>query len=634
MTADAPGRAGPTGRPADPAGTGPSPHRPSGGTDVARSGAVAPAEPAASISGGSGPALGERTLSGPVPPAAGDTAARDTAAGGTAPVGTAPGGTAAGDKAAGDIAERRLHPAYLLISGGRMARGLIPLIAVGVWRLPGWTFAVCGVLVAVYAIGARWSRRYSVAHGVLTVRSGVLRRTEHTIPVSRITSLDARRGLVQRLLRVWALRVITPSASEHPAMELVCLSTDRLAELRTALARPGSTAAGADPPAHRNGAAPVDHEVTSPSDGTADSSAGGTTDRTPDRTAGGTTGRAGTSAPITDPAPSGVLIAVLGRRELAVATATGVSVPLIFAGGAAAWGRVRELVPRDTLRAWEQRVFGPGSATVLILLGVAVVAVLLGSLLTAQRMARFTLTRDGDRLRTSRGLISQRVDTVMVDRVMAVRIVQGVLRRACGYCALEVEVAGHGRNDAQDRTLFPLVRADRVEQLVQAALPELRWQPGPLTPAPRRSRRRYLTVPVLLGVAGTAALLLLPHWWALLAVAPLPMAVAVGWTQARVAGWRLDSDTVTVRSHAVLSRSTTVARTARVTLTRTSTTVFQRRAALAGVHLTLSSRRRVSMRHLDEADALLLLHRVGRRRRPDRVAARTAGAGHREPYRG
>ncbi|GAA1998312.1 PH domain-containing protein [Nakamurella flavida] len=504
----------------------------------------------------------------------------------------------AADTAGPVIAERRLHPAYLLISGGRMARGLIPLVAVGVWRLPGWTFAVCGVIVAAYAVSAWASRRYSVTHGVLTVRSGILRRSEHTIPASRITSLDARQGLVQRVLRVWALRVVTPSASEHPAMELACLSAPRLAELRAALTPSGSPSPGPTPP---RGTPHPAADASPPAAPAGDAAA----------------------PPV---APSGEVVAVLGRRELVVATLTGVSAPLIFAGGAAAYGRFRELVPRDTFRDWERRVLGGGSATVLVLVGLAVLAVVIGSLLTAQRMARFTLVRDGDRLRTSRGLISQRVDTVVLDRVQAVRIVQGVLRRALGYCALEVEVAGHGRNDAQDRTLFPLVRLERAEALVQTALPELRWRPGPLTPVPGRSRRRYLTAPVVVGAVLTAAALLLPGWWAGLAVVPLPVAVAVGTVQGRVAGWRLDGDTVTLRSHALISRSTTVARVGRVQLTRVSSTVFQRRAALASVHLTLSSRRRISARHLDRADADLLLHRVGRRR-----PSNAAGSG---PYRG
>jgi uncharacterized membrane protein YdbT with pleckstrin-like domain len=108
------------------------------------------------------------------------------------------------------IADRRLHPAYLVITLGRTVRGLIPVIAVGIWQAPGWTLAVLAGLVLLHSFALWWVRTYGVVDGALRVRGGLFKRTEDTIGLGRISSVDAERGLVQRLFRVWGVKIRTP----------------------------------------------------------------------------------------------------------------------------------------------------------------------------------------------------------------------------------------------------------------------------------------------------------------------------------------------------------------------------------------------------------------------------------------
>ncbi len=187
------------------------------------------------------------------------------------------------------------------------------------------------------------------------------------------------------------------------------------------------------------------------------------------------------------------------------------------------------MLPERVLHRLSGEVFGGGRTTVLILLAAVVAAVVAGIVLTSLRLANFTLVRDGDRLRISRGLLAQRSGTIPVDRVQAVRVVQGWWRRMLGYCALEVEVAGISASNDAERMLFPLVRVDAdAAGLVERALPELRWHPSPLSAVPAGAGRRYLTLPLLIGVAMAALLVLLPNWGAYLAIAPHPVGVAGG----------------------------------------------------------------------------------------------------------
>ena len=149
---------------------------------------------------------------------------------------TAPtGGVAAQEHPLPVVPERRLHPAYLVIAAGRSIRSMIPVIAIGVWGAPWWTLAVVGVIVVVTSVGGWRVRRYEVSKGVLRVRSGLFNRTVHTIPAARITAMEAHRGVVQRIFRVWSLKVQTPGDGERASVQLSCLTAARLEELRTAL---------------------------------------------------------------------------------------------------------------------------------------------------------------------------------------------------------------------------------------------------------------------------------------------------------------------------------------------------------------------------------------------------------------
>ena len=137
----------------------------------------------------------------------------------------------------------------------------------------------------------------------------------------------------------------------------------------------------------------------------------------------------------------------------------------------ALWFRFSEYVPIHASEFMKEIVEPRG--VVAVLLTLVAVAIVAGLVLGALRLNRFTLIRDGDVLRTSRGLLGKQTATISVRRVQAVRIVEGFWRMLLGYCTLQVEVAGIGRMNANQRMLFPLVRRDRVESLIRRALPEV-----------------------------------------------------------------------------------------------------------------------------------------------------------------
>jgi putative membrane protein len=210
----------------------------------------------------------------------------------------------------------------------------------------------------------------------------------------------------------------------------------------------------------------------------------------------------------------------------------------------------------------------------------------------------FTVTRDGDRLRIRRGLVSRREASVPVARIRAVRVVEGVLRRPFGLAALTVEVTGYAEEASAARTLFPLVRMREVRGFLDELLPEMADDVEALERPPARAARRYVLVPALIGIA-----LCLGLWFAVGPFALLALLIGLyGVERWRSAGWRLRDGRLAVRS--LLFARTTVLAPARFRESHTvAQNVFQRRAQLADLSVAFGKSTTASIRHLDEGAA-------------------------------
>jgi uncharacterized membrane protein YdbT with pleckstrin-like domain len=124
--------------------------------------------------------------------------------------------------------------------------------------------------------------------------------------------------------------------------------------------------------------------------------------------------------------------------------------------------------------------------------------------------------------------------------------------------------------------------------------------------------RRYLTIPLEYGAGFTLLMLILPGWWKLLAVFPLPLGYLLGIVRAREARWVIDDRSVVFRWRRLLSRNTVIAHLAGAQVAEFSSSTSKAKRHVAGFTMRFSSGRRARMRYMAECDALLLLRTVGR----------------------
>jgi putative membrane protein len=484
--------------------------------------------------------------------------------------------------------DRRLHPASVLFTlGGQVREFAVPILIVlfgagsaGMdWQ--AWTLVLIVPYTAL-AILRYASFRYRYDESEMVIRTGFVFRNERHVPYARIQNIDAVQNVVHRLLGVVDVRLQTGGGNE-PEAKLAVLPMAALEEMRARVFAGRGTSPG-EP-----------------------------------------------AEPVESAEPEEVLL-VLPRRALAL---YGFIENRGFVIIAAAFGLLWELGPMDRLF---NRAFGQGSAgrgvlrdlarsifgsggfplgrIALMALAFVVVLLLIRLLSMAWAVVRlygFRLTRAGDDLRTEFGLLTRVAATIPVRRIQTLTIREGLLQRLFRRAAVRVDTAGGegGRRGAREREwLAPIVARDDVPRLVSSVLPEVDpaavvWQPV----APRASRRILIEWLIVVGVI-TVPLVVVFRWWDLAIVAALvAWAIFASKRQARHLGWAITDDAVFYRSGWIW-RQTTVARFSKIQVVSFRESPFDRRAAMARVHVDTAGAgdlsHRVNVPYLPRATAVEL----------------------------
>lgn len=534
----------------------------------------------------------------------------------TAPVGGVRRATGRdGSPDAGALPPRRLHPAWILLSLIRSARGFVIPVAVLLFSgSRGDTpFLAVGGGIAALSIAAQtatwWLFRYEVADGKLRVRSGLFNRQERSVPLDRIQAVDVAETPLQRLLGIVRIRIETAAGGTAGSdVTLEALSRADAADLRARLG------------AARQRTAALRQPATTPGD--------------PPRPAG----RPATLAF----GESGELIRALSPGALLAAGATSGRIGPALA----IFGFVSQLAD-DVLpeRLWERlAMLAPGFSFRGVLIAAAVIGVgawLLAIGSTVLAFGGFALRREGDQLQISAGLLDRRRSTIPLGRIQAITITEGLLRQPFGLAALRIESAGYGTDSAESGVLFPLIRRSEIAGLLERACPEVAVAlTGPaavrLAGPPPRARRRYVlggVWSVLLATVGTTlaawAIPPAPWWWGLAPLALVPPVALLGLLGYRDAGWAVDAGGRLVVRGRGLARQTAVMPLRRIQRREIGRDLLQRRARLATFRAAVASGGaggRVEVAHLDDEEADALLTRLATPQRPARSARRPVAA--------
>ena len=439
--------------------------------------------------------------------------------------------------------ERHLHPVAMLIGAiGTLRRWISGLIFPGIVLLMSQGFSLrtvalflIGVLV-VAALAALWgflswrATTYTVIGNSFRLKRGVFQKSERTIPLDHVQSVDTVQGVIQRAFGVFEVRIETAGGgSSEPDASLSALDRAAAQSLRREIS--GSQMEGTK-------------ETAGPA-----------------------------------------VLRKLSTRELFVAGATSGQIGVAFSVLAVGSQLFDDFFSDDFVRRLVETLAPNWLMVLLIFIPVGLLlAWFLAIAGTVLAYTGFTLSREEDFLYIKRGLLERREATIPLARIQAIRISEGVLRQPFGLAAVRVESAGYGEDAGVSTMLFPLLPRGEVQEFLAEATPEFAVNPA-LQKLPRRALRRYVFRAVFgyLVLALAAALisfLVFQYAMGLLAFFLLLPAALYGWLCYRDAGWAFEEDRLVVRYRS-LGRKTAVAPRRRLQSREVRRSPFQRRVRLA-----------------------------------------------------
>ncbi len=423
-------------------------------------------------------------------------------------------------------------PAVAALFNGEFGTRTLLLVLAGV--------ALLGVLSAAWGVLSWRATSYRVSGGAFHFKQGVLQKSERSLPLEHVQSVNTVQGLVQRLFGVVEVRVEAAGGGGEPEISLPALSRADAGTLREELTSARRDAEGA-------------------------------------------------SEVLEEPSPA--VLRRLSVRDLLIAGLTSGQIGVAASVLAGASQTVDDLLPRDLADRFSQTLFPRTvSAILLLLLAVALFAWALSILGTVLTQANFTLSRsaDGKYLQIRRGLLRRYETTVPVARVQAIKVVEGVLRQPFGLAALRVESAGFAEEGGVSTILFPLLPRSEVEDLLRVATPRFDASLQNLKPLPNRSRRRYAFRSALPALLLTVPAAIFSSPWGLLALLLIVPAALYGLVRHQAAGHGLDGDRIVLRFRR-LARTTVVAPRGRLQSRGFSVSPFQRRLGLATLKVEVAS---------------------------------------------
>lgn len=447
------------------------------------------------------------------------------------------------------IEPRRLHPLAMVFTFLKLLRAaIIPLITFAFSFFKGfggfspliWAAAVIAfILFFILPSFLSWYRfTYRVEDGELKIEHGSFVKNHRYIRKERIQSVDRTTNVLHRPFGLVKVQIETSggSAKKGPEAELSAISLQEAQRLEKALY--GKT------------------ETEEPEN--------------------------------QDPGPGAR--SKVNLHHLLIAGATSGKIGVVLSAIGAILSQVDNWLPESFYTNVFHKVLASGIEILAILiLAAALIAWILAMLGTVIKYANFTLARTGDELEITYGLLESKHLIFSLNRIQAIRIVEGLLRQPFGFVSLYVESTGGNGGKGEDFStlLFPILPKKKVAAFLNEFVPSypvaFDW-----VPAPKRALWHYglrLLIPALL--IAVPVVIWAPfgvYAWLL-----LPLALILGIMQYRGAGWSVSGAFRALRFRK-LNRTTVIVPRKNIQDREVRQSYFQRKSDLATYRVAIASR--------------------------------------------
>ncbi len=141
------------------------------------------------------------------------------------------------------------------------------------------------------------------------------------------------------------------------------------------------------------------------------------------------------------------------------------------------FGIAKRVLPIHTPGTWSQYFFFAILITVGGVLLLSIFSFITGILHSFVGYHKFTISKRGNDIQISFGLLERHTNTFRRDRIKAVKISQGLVQRALGFASIHLEVIGYTNDIEEDKhaeigVLVPFCQYDKVNEIMERILPD------------------------------------------------------------------------------------------------------------------------------------------------------------------
>ncbi|WP_377891916.1 PH domain-containing protein [Alkalihalobacillus sp. R86527] len=443
--------------------------------------------------------------------------------------------------------KKRLHPVAMLLAFLTSLKEVaIPLVIFvfigrGGEGYSWWHFLIMGAFL-LFTLGngvlSWWFYNYQIKNNELQIHQGFIFRKKRFIPRERVQSIDTSQGVIQRLFGLVKVQIETAGGGGEPEVVMSALNRFEAEQLKAELYKSSKSQEE-----ETEGTPIIERPVKEYS---------------------------------------------LTKKDLIIAASTSGGIGVFLSFIAAIGSQVDNILPDEFYTTVTERVM---DATLTFILIGAVVVLLLSwffSVLgTVLKYGGFVLSRTEDDLIIKRGILERRQLTIPVQRVQAIRMVEGLLRQPFGYAALYVESGGGGGKDEQFSTvLFPLMKRKKIHAFLEELIPEVPVHQE-LKPLSVKARNRYMfrfTLPVIVPVGLISYFVPLGYLSFLL----IPVACFLGYLHYKDAGWSMEEAT-TLLQFRQIGRVRVYVPRRRIQSMELNSSLFQKRKSLTTFQVSILS---------------------------------------------
>ncbi|MFC3039302.1 PH domain-containing protein [Virgibacillus xinjiangensis] len=402
---------------------------------------------------------------------------------------------------------KRMHPAGILFNFFKVLRETIFPIVFGFVTFRNESmiyFLLAGAAVLVIMIVSSilsWYRfTYRVEDGELRIEYGVFIRKKRFISVNRIQSIDLTSGVIHRVFGLTKVQIETAGSGMQAEASLKAVKLPEAEQLRD--------------------------ELKSKLEGDLEESLDRAEEESED-----------SSHRIT-------------FQRLFLAGTTSGSAGVVLAVFAFFFSQIQQFIPE---RFYDSTVDWVVGLSIVLLVGFGILVLLLlwvlGIAGTMLKYGNFTITKKGDELFITRGLLEKKQITIPLKRIQAVGFAESPIRQPFGYASVFAEVAGGSLDKGEEfsTVLFPIMKREEVEPFLQDILPDYAGIQEGFEPLPRRAGKFYMLRAVLpfLLVGAVIWFVFSPLLWAVLLLATA--ALCYGYLQYRDTGFLVKGNRLSMR---------------------------------------------------------------------------------------